>query len=111
MKPTAYVLNTSRGGIIDTGALYDALTTGEIAGAGLDVLAEEPPQPGEPLLALENAVVTPHAAFISEESTYDLEVTAAAEVARVLTGQMPESVVNPEVLSSPILRATALAQQ
>ena len=111
MKSTAYVLNTSRGGIIDTGALYDALTTGEIAGAGLDVLAEEPPQPNEPLLALENAVVTPHAAFISEESTYDLEVTAAAEVARVLTGQMPESVVNPEVLSSPILRATSLAQQ
>ena len=91
MKPTAYVLNTSRGGIIDTSALYDALTMGEIAGAGLDVLAEEPPQPNEPLLVLENAVVTPHAAFISEESTYDLEVTAAAEVARVLTGQMPES--------------------
>ena len=54
---------------------------------------------------------TPHAAFISEESTYDLEVTAAAEVARVLTGQMPESVVNPEVLSSPVLRAKMLAQQ
>ncbi|MCE2396046.1 C-terminal binding protein [Candidatus Poribacteria bacterium] len=110
MKPTAYVLNTSRGGVIDTGALYDALTTGEIAGAGLDVLAEEPPQPDEPLLGLDNAVLTPHAAFVSEESTYDLEVTAAAEVARVLTGQMPESVVNPEVLSSPMLRAIALAQ-
>ena len=64
----------------------------------------------EPLLALNSAVLTPHAAFTSEESTYDLEVTAAAEVARVLVGQMPESVVNPEVLSSPILRATALAQ-
>ena len=111
MKPTAHILNTSRGGIIDTGALYDALTTGEIEGAGLDVLAEEPPQSDEPLLALDNAVLTPHAAFTSEESTYDLEVTAAAEVARVLTGQMPESVVNPEVLSSPVLRATALAQQ
>ena len=110
MKPTAHVLNTSRGGIIDTEALYNALTTGEIEGAGLDVLAEEPPQSDEPLLALDNAVLTPHAAFTSEESTYDLEVTAAAEVARVLTGQMPESVVNPEVLSSPILRATALAQ-
>ena len=65
--------------------------------------------PDEPLLGLENAILTPHAAFISEESTYDLEVTAAAEVARVLIGQMPESVVNPEVLSSPALRATALA--
>ena len=111
MKPTAYVLNTSRGGIIDTGALYDALTTGEIAGAGLDVLAEEPPQSDEPLLALDSAILTPHAAFTSEESTYDLEVTAAAEVARVLAGQMPESVVNPEVLSSPMLRAKVLAQQ
>lgn len=110
MKPTAYILNTARGGIIDTGALYDALTVGEIAGAGLDVLAEEPPQLDEPLLALDNAILTPHAAFTSEESTYDLEVTAAAEVARALTGQMPESVVNPEVLSSPTLRATALAQ-
>ena len=109
MKPTAYVLNTSRGGIIETDALYRALTTGEIAGAGLDVLAEEPPQPDEPLLALDNAILTPHAAFTSEESIYDLEVTAAAEVARVLTGQMPESVVNPEVLSSSTLRATALA--
>ena len=110
MKPTAHVLNTSRGGIIDTEALYNALTTGEIEGAGLDVLAEEPPRSDEPLLALDSAVLTPHAAFTSEESTYDLEVTAAAEVARVLTGQMPESVVNPEVLSSPTLRATALAQ-
>jgi D-3-phosphoglycerate dehydrogenase len=110
MKSTAYILNTSRGGIIETDALYRALTTGEIAGAGLDVLAEEPPQPDEPLLALDNAILTPHAAFTSEESIYDLEVTAAAEVARVLTGQMPESVVNPEVLSSPTLRATTLAQ-
>ena len=110
MKPTAHVLNTSRGGIIDTEALYNALTTGEIEGAGLDVLAEEPPQSNEPLLALDSAVLTPHAAFTSEESTYDLEVTAAAEVARVLTDQMPESVVNPEVLSSPVLRATSLAQ-
>ena len=111
MKSTAYILNTSRGGIIETDALYGALTIGEIAGAGLDVLAEEPPQSDEPLLALDNAILTPHAAFTSEESIYDLEVTAAAEVARVLTGQMPESVVNPEVLSSPTLRATTLAQQ
>ena len=110
MKPTAYVLNTSRGGIIEPTALYNALTAGEIAGAGLDVFVQEPPQSDDPLLALDNVVLTPHAAFTSEESTYDLEVTAAAEVARVLTGQMPESVVNPEVLSSPTLRATALAQ-
>ena len=111
MKPTAYILNTARGGIIETDALYSAFTKGEIAGAGLDVLAEEPPRSDEPLLASENVTLTPHAAFTSEESIYDLEVTAAAEVARVLTGRMPESVVNPEVLSRPTLRAKALAQQ
>jgi D-3-phosphoglycerate dehydrogenase len=110
MKPTAYVLNTARGGVIETDALYRAFTEGEITGAGLDVLAEEPPRFDEPLLELENVILTPHAAFTSEESIYDLETIAATEIARVLTGRMPESVVNPEVLSSPALRAKALAQ-
>ena len=109
MKETAYVINTSRGGIIDTAALYKAVDEGWIAGAGLDVLAEEPPIPDEPLLKLDNVIITPHAAFASEESTYDLEVSAARAVADVLIGKIPESVVNPEVLKSPLLRATALA--
>ncbi|MCZ6679306.1 MAG: C-terminal binding protein [Candidatus Poribacteria bacterium] len=109
MKPTAYVINTARGGIIETGALHTALTEGWIAGAGLDVFPEEPPRSDEPLLELDNVIWTPHAAFVSEEAIYDLEVTAAREVARVLTGQMPESVVNPEVLNSPVLRARELA--
>jgi D-3-phosphoglycerate dehydrogenase len=108
MKSTAYVINTARGGIIDTVALHKALTEGCITGAGLDVLPEEPPSADEPLLDLENIILTPHAAFLSEESVYDLEVTAASEVARVLTGQMPESLVNLEVLESPMLRAKEL---
>ncbi len=108
MKDTAYVINTSRGGIINTAALHTAVKEGWIAGAGLDVLAEEPPAPDEPLIELDNVVITPHAAFASEESTYDLEVSAARAVADVLIGKMPESVVNQEVLKSPLLRAKAL---
>ena len=111
MKRTAYVINTSRGGIIDTTALYTALEQGWIAGTGLDVLTEEPPATDEPLIGLDNAVITPHAAFASEESTHDLEVSAARAVADVLIGKMPESVVNREVLASPLLRANALANQ
>ena len=105
MKPTAFLINTSRGGIVDTAALTIALRNEDIAGAGLDVLETEPPNQNEELLTFENVVVTPHAAFISEESILDLEVTAAKCVAQVLRGQLPESVVNPSVLEQPNLRA------
>lgn len=105
MKSTAILINTARGGIVDTGALTTALRNGEIAGAGLDVLETEPPDESEELLTLDNVVVTPHAAFMSEESILDLEVAAATCVAQVLTGQLPESVVNPSVLEQPNLRA------
>ena len=105
MKSTAILINTARGGIVDTTALTTALRNTEIAGAGLDVLETEPPDQNEELLTLDNVVVTPHAAFISEESILDLEVTAATFVAQVLTGELPESVVNPSVLEQPNLRA------
>ena len=105
MKPTAYLGNTARGDIIDNNALHEALNKGWIAGAGLDVLPEEPPSPDLNLLDLDNAIITPHAAFWSEESIYDLQVTAAEEVVRVLTSQMPLSLMNPEVLQNSNLRA------
>ena len=108
MKSTAYIINTSRGDIIDSTALHKALAEGWIAGAALDVLPQEPPATGEPLLGLDNILITPHAAFMSEESIYDLEVKAATAVAKVLTGQTPESIVNPEVLENPVLRAKQL---
>ncbi len=108
MKPTAYLINTARGGIVDTTALVIALRNAEIAGAGLDVLETEPPEKNETLLTLENVVVTPHAAFISQESILELEVTAATCVAQVLTGRLPKSVVNPSVLEQPNLRAKSL---
>ena len=111
MKPTAYLINTARGGIVDTTALTDALQNGEIAGAGIDVLETEPPKADETLLTLENVVITPHAAFISEESILELEVTAATCVAQVLTGQLPKSVVNPSVLERPNLRAKSLIRK
>lgn len=109
MKPTAYIINTSRGDIIDTPALYTALTEGWIAGAGLDVLPTEPPEVDDPIRHLDNVILTPHAAFMAEESIYDLEVDAATSVAQVLTGEMPESVVNPTVLENHLLRAKNLA--
>ena len=105
MKPTACLINTARGGIVDTTALTTALRNGDIAGAGLDVLEIEPPEPDTELLTFDNVVVTPHAAFVSEDAILELEVTAARCVAQVLTGQLPESVVNPSVLEQPNLRA------
>ena len=73
MKPNAYLINTARGGIIDTVALHKALSEGWIAGAGQDVLPQEPAPPDDPLLKLENIILTPHVAFLSEESTYDAQ--------------------------------------
>jgi len=64
MKPTAYLINTARGGLVDEQALYTALTRGYIAGAGLDVIEPEPPDPSNPLFKLENVLLTPHCAFL-----------------------------------------------
>ena len=105
MKPTAYLINTARGGIVDTEALFTALQNKEIAGAGLDVLETEPPKQNEKLLDLENIIITPHAAFISKESILELQVTAATCVAEVLSGKLPDTVVNPSVLNRSNLRA------
>jgi len=98
MKPEAYLINTARGLLIDEYALAQALSKGWIAGAGIDVLDEEPPPADHPLLALPNAIVTPHAAFLSEESVLELERRAAVAVVRVLQGRMPEFVWNTDVL-------------
>jgi D-3-phosphoglycerate dehydrogenase len=104
MKPTAYLINTSRGALVDEAALYRALTEGWIAGAALDVLAEEPPDPAHPLLALDNAIVTPHVGFSSAASVADLQRRAAEHAAQVLRGELPRHVVNPEVTRRPNYR-------
>ncbi len=97
MKRRALVVNTARGHIIDEEALYRALKEGKIAGAGLDVLQQEPPAPENPLLTLENCIVTPHIAWYSEESLVRDMEEGMDEVARVLKGHRPLFIVNPEI--------------
>ncbi len=100
MKPTAYLINTARGPIIDEAALASALDQGHLAGAALDVMEQEPPASGSPLFGRDNVIVTPHTSFYSEESLVDLQTKAAEEVVRVLTGQAPKNPVNPEALKT-----------
>lgn len=104
MKPTAYLINTARGAVVEEGALRQALAEGWIAGAALDVLSQEPPPPDHPLVGLDNVILTPHAAFYSQEAIADLETRAARHVAQALAGQIPDHVVNPAVLSQPNCR-------
>ena len=98
MKSESFLVNCARGGLIDEDALHSTLTGGGIAGAGLDVMADNHPSNDHPLLSLDNIIITPHVAFFSQESTLELEQRAAREVACVLTGRMPDNLVNPAVL-------------
>lgn len=98
MKNTAIVINTARGPIIDEKALIEALRSGAIAGAGLDVLEQEPPALDNPLLSMENVLVTPHVASASTRMRPETRRRAAREVALVLRGRWPMSCVNPTVL-------------
>src|SRR5574341_1391208 len=98
MKSTAFLINTSRGGIVDEQALAVALKENRLGGAALDVLAVEPPPPDHPLRQAPNIILTPHLAFYSRESVIELQTKAAEEVARALKGEPPRSPVNREVL-------------
>lgn len=97
MKPTAHLINTARGSIVDEQALAQALDRGQLAGAALDVLSEEPPS-GSPLFGRDNVILTPHMSFYSAESLVDLQTKAAEEVVRVLSGEAPRNPLNPEAL-------------
>ena len=97
MKPTAYLINTCRGPVVDEAALIAALQNGEIAGAGLDVFEDEPTNPENPLLKMDNVVVTPHSAGTSDMSRIRSGVQVGQEASRLLEGTLPMSIVNPEV--------------
>ena len=98
MKPTAFLVNASRGGLVDESALLEALNEGRIAGAALDVLESEPVPADHPLLKSERCLVTPHMAWYTEQSIERMRRLASREVARVLGGQLPMNLVNPKVV-------------
>lgn len=98
MKPGSILINTSRGSLVDEAALYDALVSGHLAGAGLDVTASEPPAPDNPLFTLENIVITPHTAALTREALQTMAVGSAGQIADYLTkGKMPWGLANPQV--------------
>jgi D-3-phosphoglycerate dehydrogenase / 2-oxoglutarate reductase len=97
LKPTAIVINTSRGAVIDTAALARALREGRLAGAGLDVFEGEPLAADHPLRETPNTILTPHVAWYSEESRRALKRSVAEEVARLSRGEWPRSLVNTDV--------------
>ncbi len=97
MQPHAYFINTARGGIHDEAALAAALTTKQVAGAGLDVWEEEPPPSDHPLLAFDNVVASPHNAGITRQSRHNIAKIAAEQMLDILDGKKPPRLLNPEV--------------
>ncbi len=97
MKRSAWVFNTARGDLIDEASLYHALAVGRIAGAGLDVFEVEPTPPDNPLLRLDNVIVTPHAAGFSDDAVRNGQRLGAEEMASILSGAFPTNICNPEV--------------
>lgn len=104
MKPTAFLINTARGEVVDEQALYKALTNGWIAGAGLDVFKEEPPK-FRALIELENVVCTPHSAGLSRQASYSMAMETVKKIIAFFEGRVPENVLNPEVLKGLNLKA------
>lgn len=105
MKPTAWLINTARGEILNEEDLVEALEQGHIQGVALDVLANEPPDPDSPLLGRPNVLVTPHVAWYSEDAVHDLQRLAAEQARRVLSGEQPQWVVNSPAGSGVAVRA------
>jgi D-3-phosphoglycerate dehydrogenase len=99
MKKTAFVVNTARGNIVDESALYHALKSGSIAGAGIDPFVVEPAGPNEPLFELDNIIVSPHSAGVTKESLFRMGAAAAQNILDQFDGRLnPENVINKEVL-------------
>lgn len=101
MKPTAYFINVSRGPVVDERALIEALRAGRIAGAALDVFEQEPVDPANPLLAMDNVIVTPHSLCWTDECFHNMASIGLRSIVDALSGRVPEFVVNREVLAHP----------
>ncbi len=100
MKPSAYLINTARGGLIDEAALYDALTSGRLAGAGLDVFAQEPPPVPNPLFELPNVIIAPHVAGVTWEAVDRMSEQTARNILSALDGEpIRQNVINQDVLT------------
>ncbi len=100
MRPTAFLINAARGGLVDEAALAEALRTGAIAGAGIDTFESEPPAAGHPLMALDNVILCPHSAGLTNECAARMALAAAQNALDGIDGRLdPELVVNREVLS------------
>ncbi|GAB7386992.1 hypothetical protein BSNK01_08280 [Bacillaceae bacterium] len=104
MKPNAVIINTARGPIIKEADLVQALRTGRIAGAALDVVEKEPIPPDHPFLSMDQVILTPHTAWYSEEAMAELRTKTALNVVEVLRGNFPRYLVNQEVKSKLSLR-------
>ncbi|MFC0204116.1 hydroxyacid dehydrogenase [Novosphingobium soli] len=98
MKPHAILVNCSRGGIVNEAALAEALRSGQIAGAGIDVFADEPPAAGHPLFGLPNCLLSPHVAGVTEAGMKDMALNVAAVIDTVSRGEIPATLLNPEAL-------------
>lgn len=107
MKPDAILINTSRGPVIDEPALIGALRAGRLAGAGLDVLEQEPPAKDNPLFAMENVVLTPHSSSTTIEALEDLAGKVSLQIVQMLRGEWPTYLANRAVKSQPNARLTA----
>jgi phosphoglycerate dehydrogenase-like enzyme len=105
MKPTAFLINTARGPIVDQAALTAALRERRIAGAGIDVFEEEPVDPHDPILTLDNVIVTPHALPFTDEIMKGNGRGACESVLAVAAGELPRNIVNRDVTASPVLAA------
>jgi len=100
MKPTAFLINVARGRIVNQAELVRAVEQENVAGAGLDVLEQEPCAPGDAIANLDNVILTPHSAWYSEEARADMRRRAVGQVVSVLNGELPYSLINREVVHS-----------
>ena len=104
MKAGAILINTARGSIVDTAALVQALETGHLAGAALDTTQPEPLDGKNPMFFMDNVIITPHMSWYSENAMWDIRHSIVKDVLGLLSGRVPKTVVNPEVLSSSYYR-------